>query len=95
MAKTEKTNAQILREIWTQEVPTSKRRTIKKIFSEGLNIGAMMVDNRVMGRVETCDYTTMMMIREFERKGICLDKWKDEINKLKAKYGEYNEYRLE
>ncbi len=95
MAKIEKTNAQILREIWADEVPNSKRRLMIKTFANGLNIKENMVRLRMYGKVETCDYTTIMMIREFERKGICLDKWKEDINKLRAKYGEFKEYGLE
>lgn len=95
MAKIEKTNAMILHEIWVEEVPNSKRRGFLRTFSEGLNIGEQMVRNRLAGTVYSCDYTTLMMIREFERKGICLDKWREEINKLRAKYGEFNEYGLE
>ncbi len=87
-------NGKLLAEIWKEEVPRSKQIHILKIIVRGLGVSRQFAAKRMQGLPAT-DFFTLIIIRQFEKQNINLEKWETAIGKLKADYGEYEEYGLE
>lgn len=81
-------NQEIIREIWFEEVSVSKMRDLKDKFAQGLGIAYTSVDKRINGSYPTNDFEFIMMVEILSRV-VNIEKWKQEINEVKRRYGMY------
>lgn len=81
-------NQEIIREIWFEEVSVSKMRDLKDKFAQGLGIAYTSVDKRINGSYPTNDFEFIMMVEILSRV-VNVEKWQQEINEVKNRYGIY------
>lgn len=81
-------NQEIIREIWFEEVSVSKMRDLKDKFAQGLGIAYTSVDKRINGSYPTNDFEFIMMVEILSRV-VNVEKWQQEINEVKRRYGMY------
>ena len=90
-------NKEILRKLWIEEVPQSKKRRLADLFADALGIGQQAVYLRLTGRTHTNDAEMVFILDVLRKNGINVDEFEDYKNNIKKRYGLYNytEYQLQ
>ena len=92
------TNAEILRKLWIEEVPMSKKRRLTDLIRGALGgISTQAACLRLTGKTDSNDAELVFIIDILKKNGINTDEFNDKIRQIRQKYGvyEYSEYQLQ
>ena len=92
-----KENKQILRKLWIDEVPMSRKPRLTELIGEALGISKQAVCLRLTGKIDSNDAELIFILEVLKKNGINTEEFEPIKNDIKQKYGIYNytEYQLQ
>lgn len=89
------TNSEILRKIWIEETPNSKKRRLVPLLSKALGITDQAVSLRLTGKIGTNDAEFLFMMAVIKRHGINTEMFESNLAQIRSQYGIFEEYELQ